>query len=169
MFRNYLGFAGQGFYLRCRLLGFQNFYSLVQGLGFWILWNGMVEYFLVILVNGLGNCDRTNAWLPTYPLNKRIRSSRSSCIMMVFFFLIYLNFCLGHPFRFSTQQALSFFFSFFFTLLFRRPPFQVFNLPFLFFFFGCSSFCLDCPFGFLAQQALFIFYFFQLNLGKEIT
>ena len=160
MFRNYLGFAGQGFYLRCRLLGFQNFYSLVQGLGFWILCNGMVEYFLVILVNGLGNCDRTNAWLPTYPLNKRIRSSCSSWIMMVFF-LIYLNFCLGHPFRFSTQQALSFFFSFFFTLLFRRPPFQVFNLPFLFFFLVALAFAQTALLGFQPSKLFLFFIFFS--------
>ena len=52
------------------------------------LFNGMAE-FLVIWLMGkwwvLGNCDRTNAWLPTYPLDKRIRSSRSSLMMMVFY------------------------------------------------------------------------------------
>ena len=57
--------------------------------------SGMVE-FLVILVNGqmvgLGNCDRTNAWLPTYPLDRRIRSSRSSLMMMVFIYLFALTF-----------------------------------------------------------------------------
>ena len=54
--------------------------------------NGMVE-FLVILVNGkmvvLGNCDRTNIWLPTYPLDRRIRSSRSSLMMIFLFALIF--------------------------------------------------------------------------------
>ena len=73
--------------------------------------NGMVEFWK-ILFNGqmvvLGNCDRTNACLPTYPLCKRIRSSRNSLIFI----------CLNLP----------------------RPPFQVFNLPFLFFFLVALAF-----------------------------
>ena len=84
--------------------------------------------FLKILVNGpmvvLGNCDRINAWLPMYPLCKRIRPSHS----LLIFYLP--HFCLGLPFGFSAKQALSLFLFFFFTLLLRRLPFRVFNLPF---------------------------------------
>ena len=52
-------------------------------LGFCVMtwFKGMVEFWK-ILFNGqivvLGNCDRTHAWLPMYPLYRRIRSSRSS-------------------------------------------------------------------------------------------
>ena len=59
-------------------------------LGFCVMtwFNGMVEFFWKILVNGqmvvLGNCDRTITWLPTYPLDRRIKSSRSS-LMMIFY------------------------------------------------------------------------------------
>ena len=64
-----------------------------------ITWfNGMVEF----LVNGpmvvLGNCDWVNTWLPTYLLCRKIRSSHSS-LMMIFFFIC-LNLCLGRPFGF---------------------------------------------------------------------
>ena len=55
MFRNYLGFAGWGFYLKCRLLGFGIFmvWFRVWVFGFYVMawFKGMVE-FLVILVNG---------------------------------------------------------------------------------------------------------------------
>ena len=110
MFRNYLGFASYGFCLRCRLLGFSSFMVWLRIWAFvfcvMTLFNEIVE-FLVILVNGqmvgLGNCDRTNAWLPMYPLNRRISSSRSSLMMLGFFFFFFcLNFFLGRPFGFST-------------------------------------------------------------------
>ena len=59
---------------------------MVWVLGFCVMtwFNGMVDFWK-ILFNGkmvvLGNCDRTNAWLPMYPLCRRIRSSRSSLIL----------------------------------------------------------------------------------------
>ena len=59
----------------------------------------------------LGNCDRTNAWLLMYPLDRRIRSSCSS-LMMIFF--ICLNFFLCRPFGFSSSHSFLFLFFFFF-------------------------------------------------------
>ena len=42
-------------------------------LGFCVMtwFNGMVEFLQMVV---LGNCNRINAWLPTYPLDRRIRS-----------------------------------------------------------------------------------------------
>ena len=112
---NYLGFASQEFCLRYRFLGFFIYFIYffmvwlsVQAFGFCVMswFNGMVE-FLVILVNGkmvvLGNCDRTNIWLPTYPLDRRIRSSRSSLMMIFLFALIFAQVTLS-----GFQDSLSF-------------------------------------------------------------
>ena len=89
MFRNYLGFAGCGFYFRCRHLGFRVFmvwlrvWVLVVFFLFFFLWsrcgfldfgvmtwfNGMVEFLVKFWLMdkwwALRNCDWTNAWLPT--------------------------------------------------------------------------------------------------------
>ena len=60
--------------------------------------NGMVE-FLVFWLMGkwwvLGNYDRTNAWLPSYPLGRRIRSSRSSWIFNLALGCSWVPLCLG--------------------------------------------------------------------------
>ena len=112
----------------------------------------------------LGNCDRTNAWLPTYPLGRRISSSRSSLI----FFFICLNFCLGRPLKFLTQQVLSlfFFFSFFsFFSFFAQIALLSFQ-PTLFFCY--SNFCLDRPLGFSTQRAPFFFFLIKPRKGNNI-
>ena len=146
MFRNYLGFATLGFCLRCRLLVFFFFFGMVW-FRVWVLqvwvfgfcvmtwFNGMVEFWK-ILFNGqmvvLGNCDRTNACLPTYPLCKRIRSSRNSLIFI----------CLNLPrppfLVFNLAGPLTFFF----TLLLHRSSFRVFNQPFC----VCACVCV-CVFS----------------------
>ena len=66
-------------------------FFMVWVLGFCVMtwFNGIVEFWKEKKINGqmvvLGNCDQTNAWLPTYPLCRRIRSSRSS---LIFYFAL---------------------------------------------------------------------------------
>ena len=101
------------------------------------LFNGMVEFLVKFWLMGkwwvLGNCDRTNAWLPTYPLDRRIRSPRSSLMMIVLFALIFSQISLS-GFQPSRLSHFSFLF-FFLTLLLHRLPFRVFNLTLFVFFF----------------------------------
>ena len=102
-------------------LDFENFFFFFGLMGKWWVWK---------------NCDQTNVWLPMYLLGRRIRSSCSS-------FFICLNFCLGCPFGFSTQQALSL--SFF-----------------------LLSFCVDFPFRFSMYFFLFFFFFDKPKKGNNI-
>ena len=143
MFRNYLGFAGQAFCLKCRLLEFWNFYGLVQVLGFWILCNGMVE-FLVILVNGqimgFGKLYLNQCMVAYVPLRQKDQ------VIMQFmddggFLLFALTFAQVTLSGFQPSMFSHTFFIFYF----------------LFYFYFKLSFCVDCPFGF-STYLFFVFF-----------
>ena len=127
------------------------------------LFNGMVEFLVKFWLMGkwwvLGNCDRTNAWLPTYPLDRRIRSPRSSLMTIVLFALIFSQISLS-SFQPSRLSHFSFFFFFF-----SDSPFAQIALSG----FQPNSFC----FFFLSQtqegkqhnlQLLQMWYFFNWSM-----
>ena len=77
-------------------------------------WSNFLVFWLMGKWWVLENCDRTNTCLPMYPLDRRIRSSRSSCMMMGFFYLPWLF--PRFPFRFFNLSSS--FSSFLFLLFF---------------------------------------------------